>query len=215
MTTYLNNAVSCSMISGSDSDRGIFVKEISFEEARKEILQFDIGGGRGCHEYGDPEDLPREEDLTPTRKFGYNLDKKVVSAIGHADTAAVLSDIFDASIEANRVSITLDSDDILIIAQYNGTRLPEGCTSLPEGASFRWFKATPDLGQWKVYDKEREVLEKLIKETNCSAIAEQISHEQISFMGYPDENGRAEILDKMSKEDLFNFAIEMIGRSHK
>ena len=55
-----------------------------------------------------------------------------VSAVGHADTAALLG------VECNRVSITLTQSDWLYVAQYKGPRLPEGTTTLPEGASFEW-----------------------------------------------------------------------------
>ena len=55
-----------------------------------------------------------------------------VSAVGHADTAALLG------VECNRVSITLTQSDWLYVAQYKGPRLPEGTTTLPEGACFEW-----------------------------------------------------------------------------
>jgi len=57
-----------------------------------------------------------------------------LSVVGHADTAAILGVPF------NRQSIRLGVGDILIVAQYDGPRLPEGSTTLPNGASFRWFK---------------------------------------------------------------------------
>ena len=55
-----------------------------------------------------------------------------ISAVGHTDTAALLG------VECNRVSITLTQKDWLYVAQYKGPRLPEGTTTLPEGASFSW-----------------------------------------------------------------------------
>lgn len=55
------------------------------------------------------------------------------SVVGHADTAAILGVPF------NRVTLKLHKDDTLIVAQYDGPRLPEGTTTLPDGASFRWF----------------------------------------------------------------------------
>lgn len=56
------------------------------------------------------------------------------SVVGHADTAAILGVAF------NRVTLKLSKGDVLIVAQLDGPRLPEGATALPEGASFRWFE---------------------------------------------------------------------------
>lgn len=56
------------------------------------------------------------------------------SAVGHADTARLLG------VPMARVSVTMAPDDLLMVAQYQGQRLPEGTTELPEGASFAWVK---------------------------------------------------------------------------
>lgn len=56
------------------------------------------------------------------------------SAIGHADTAAVLG------VEMNRISISLKKGDELLVAQLVGGRLPEGSTSLPEGFEFKFVR---------------------------------------------------------------------------
>lgn len=73
-----------------------------------------------------PEDIPQD----------------AVSAIGHADTARVLSNILDRKIEANRMNVSLDENCAIYVAQLVGGRLPEGATELPEGASFRYFRIT-------------------------------------------------------------------------
>ncbi|AFK87686.1 protein of unknown function DUF1874 [Thermoanaerobacterium phage THSA-485A] len=64
------------------------------------------------------------------------------SAIGHADTAVVLSGILGKDIESNRVNVQLQPGDSLIVAQLMGGRLPEGSTTLPAGFSFKFFKVT-------------------------------------------------------------------------
>ncbi len=64
------------------------------------------------------------------------------SAVGHADTAAVLSQELGYDIPTNRVSVTLDKDTELYVAQYKGPRLPEGAVQLPEGAKFVYLKVT-------------------------------------------------------------------------
>lgn len=60
--------------------------------------------------------------------------KGLVSAIGHADTAAVLG------VECNRVNVTLKPGDTAYVAQLIGGRLPEGSTKLPEGFSFKFVE---------------------------------------------------------------------------
>lgn len=62
------------------------------------------------------------------------LPKGLVSAVGHADTAAVLG------VECNRINVHLKKGDIAYVAQLQGGRLPEGSTTLPEGFSFKYIK---------------------------------------------------------------------------
>lgn len=63
----------------------------------------------------------------------------VTSAIGHADTAAILSNLLGVDLEVNRVSVKLDVGCHALIGQYVGPRLPEGDTDLPEGARIEWW----------------------------------------------------------------------------
>jgi hypothetical protein len=63
----------------------------------------------------------------------------VRSIVGHQDTANILSDVLGMPILFNRESVILKPGDTLLVAQYSGPRLPEGCMELPEGACFRWF----------------------------------------------------------------------------
>lgn len=64
------------------------------------------------------------------------------SAIGHQDTANVLSNMLGQLLPVNRVNIQLQPGDSIIVAQLQGGRLPEGATTLPEGFSFKFFKVT-------------------------------------------------------------------------
>ena len=64
---------------------------------------------------------------------------QLISAIGHADTAAVLSSLLGFPVPTARVNVSLKSGDEIVVAQYVGGRLPEGATVLPEGASFRFL----------------------------------------------------------------------------
>ena len=64
----------------------------------------------------------------------------VESAVGHADTAALFSELLDRDVPMNRQSVKLDPETILLVGQYTGTRLPEGATELPEGATVFWWR---------------------------------------------------------------------------
>jgi hypothetical protein len=64
---------------------------------------------------------------------------EVVSCVGHADTAAILSKLLGVDLPVNRVSVKLEKGDLLIVGQYVGQRLPEGTTELPEGAAIEWW----------------------------------------------------------------------------
>ena len=66
----------------------------------------------------------------------------IISIVGHADTAAVFSTLMGIDIPMNRVSWKWDNDDILIVGQLTGPRLPEGATTLPDGASITWWMVT-------------------------------------------------------------------------
>lgn len=61
------------------------------------------------------------------------------SAVGHPDTARILADKLHVEVPCNRVNVILESGTVYIVAQYIGPRLPEGATSLPEGARIEWF----------------------------------------------------------------------------
>lgn len=72
------------------------------------------------------EECSKDEALSPDN----------VSVVGHQDTANVLGVAF------NRVSVKLAKGDVLYVAQIVGGRLPEGCTTLPDGYSFKFLKVT-------------------------------------------------------------------------
>lgn len=60
------------------------------------------------------------------------------SAVGHADTAALYSNMLQAPVPVARKTIALVPGDELLVGQYRGPRLPEGASMLPEGASIVW-----------------------------------------------------------------------------
>ena len=69
-----------------------------------------------------------------------HLLDEFTSGIGHPDTATVVSNILGKEVAPNRVSIQLAQGDVLIVAQYTGPRLPEGATTLPEGATIKFWR---------------------------------------------------------------------------
>ena len=74
-----------------------------------------------------------------TRAVAASLAPACVSAVGHADTAAVFSSVLGVPVPCNRVSVTLKEGDVALVGQYSGPRLEEGATSLPEGATIKWL----------------------------------------------------------------------------
>src|SRR5690606_36233924 len=61
------------------------------------------------------------------------------SCVGHADTALLLSSMLGVVVDMRRESTSLQPGDRMLVAQYNGPRLPEGAKSLPAGAKIRWM----------------------------------------------------------------------------
>ena len=78
------------------------------------------------------------------------LQEGFVSAVGHEDTARVLSNMLGVDIPANRTNVVLDEDTTLVVAQYRGPRLPEGTTKLPEGATIEFYAVALEAPEAKV-----------------------------------------------------------------
>jgi len=76
------------------------------------------------------------------------------SCIGHNDVAKILSQLIGLEIPVNRISISLVPGDVLVVGQYVGARLPEGATSLPEGARIDWYIVTCYRAGWGDRQKE-------------------------------------------------------------
>lgn len=64
---------------------------------------------------------------------------EIISAVGHADTAAVFAAVLGRPVAVNRATIKLEQGHCLLVGQYIGPRLPEGATTLPEGATIEWW----------------------------------------------------------------------------
>lgn len=75
-------------------------------------------------------DLPCDVHFTEVTE----LPEGLTSAVGHQDTANVLG------VSMNRINVKLQNGDTAYIAQLQGGRLPEGCTTLPDGFKFKFIK---------------------------------------------------------------------------
>lgn len=74
-----------------------------------------------------------------SQKVAASLAPACVSAVGHADTAAVFSNVLGVAVPCNRATVALKPGDVALVGQYSGPRLAEGATSLPEGAAIKWL----------------------------------------------------------------------------
>lgn len=83
------------------------------------------------------EGLVRFEEIDATE-----VPTDVVSAVGHADTANVLTNMLGFPVSMNRINVVLDENTELYVAQLIGGRLPEGSTTLPEGFAFKFYRVT-------------------------------------------------------------------------
>jgi len=78
-----------------------------------------------------PIDLQRAKSL---------LSVDYVNAVGHESTAAILSNMLGMDIKRSRVNVVAKDGDVAVVAQYHGPRLPEGATTLPDGASIEFWE---------------------------------------------------------------------------
>ncbi len=76
-------------------------------------------------------------EISPT--VAASLAADCISAVGHADTAAVFSNVLGVTVPCNRATVALKDGDLALVGQYSGPRLPEGATTLPEGATVKWL----------------------------------------------------------------------------
>ena len=83
---------------------------------------------------GNADIVIREVSL----KTAASLAVHCTSAVGHADTATVFASVLGVPVACNRATVSLQYGDVALVGQYSGPRLPEGCSTLPEGATIKW-----------------------------------------------------------------------------
>lgn len=89
-----------------------------------------------------PADLPARLRLEELRLQDVRRIQDLESHIGHESTCYLLSSLLGRPIELQRSTLCMSPGEMIIVAQYSGPRLPEGATSLPEGASIRFVAVT-------------------------------------------------------------------------
>lgn len=122
MALYIVNALSLNMISSESPEGGIF------------WVHYNINGKRVTVDGA-------VATLAAARS-------PIIPAIGHADTARVVATTLEwagcnglPALHA-RVNVSVRPGDQLLVAQYSGPRLPEGATTLPEGARIEFWLLT-------------------------------------------------------------------------
>ena len=83
----------------------------------------------------DWEEIPVEE----ARRL---LSTGIDSYVGHQDLANVISSVLGFPVPAERRHGKIEQGESIVVAQYDGGRLPEGTTELPEGAKITFLKVT-------------------------------------------------------------------------
>lgn len=87
-----------------------------------------------------PNSFPVCEGVVEASQVMDLLGDDFTNAVGHQNTVDVLDNTFGFGLGvANRVSVSLEPGDLLVVAQYKGPRLNEGVTTLPDGARFEFW----------------------------------------------------------------------------
>ncbi len=91
-----------------------------------------------CNVAVRPLSLPRAAELL----WEAQAQSRLISVIGHRETSDIVSGLIGHPLKSERYSVALRPCDEMLVAQYLGPRLPEGATSLPEGAKIEWRHVT-------------------------------------------------------------------------
>lgn len=85
-------------------------------------------------------DLTQVQNIKVTPIQPVDVPADAISVIGHQDMATIVGSILGRPIAFNRVTSRLQKGDILYVAQYTGGRLPQGATTLPDGAAITFLR---------------------------------------------------------------------------
>jgi len=94
-----------------------------------------LDGNFSCKRF---EKITQQEAAQCFNEYRNNYD----SYIGHKDTGSIVADMlgyFGTLWDSTRRSYVDKDGDFILVAQYSGTRLPEGSTTLPQGAKIEFW----------------------------------------------------------------------------
>ena len=132
MRLYICNALAMGML-----DREVQARDIANRATQ------------GMPRIPTPITLEQARDLLHPTLDGQALPIEIIAAVGHVDTARLIADALGLAVEQvhGRITVRLgepsgpwESVECALIGAYVGPRLPEGCTTLPEGASLEWWR---------------------------------------------------------------------------
>lgn len=91
-----------------------------------------------------------------TKELALELVSKasnIKSIIGHEDICSIINKELGLSLPVNRESVMLEGGDKdslgkLLVVQFSGGRLPEGCKELPKDIKLRFFEVH-EASQWE------------------------------------------------------------------
>ena len=132
MKLYICNALAMGML-----DREVQARDITYRATR------------GLPRIPTPLTLEQARELLQPTLDGRELPIEIIAAVGHPDTARLIADALGLAVEQvnGRITVRLSGGpseaweraECALIGAYVGPRLPEGCTTLPEGASLEWW----------------------------------------------------------------------------
>lgn len=67
------------------------------------------------------------------------IAKESKSVVNNVDVASVFSSVLKTDIIYSKYDLIIEDGDEVLVGQYKGPSLSEGCTDLPDGAEIRWF----------------------------------------------------------------------------
>lgn len=88
---------------------------------------------------------PIELDIHVSRISGIKFrdeTRDAYSIFGHKGLAELLGYVY------NPISVELKNDDVLYVAQYIEDELPEGATTIPDGAKIEYYVVTSKDNTW-------------------------------------------------------------------
>lgn len=91
-----------------------------------------------------PEALPSLHAITACTvdDFANAARMGAINAMGHSDTAKIVSAMVGIELGAPRPTVSLKPGDRVYVAQYIGDRLPPGASELPPGAKIEFRRVT-------------------------------------------------------------------------